>query len=339
MKKNKYKKLIFTNEKKLLGVTKRGDILKDYDFGDDKAVTSTYKIFHSTVWPKQHKTLESHCTSIELKTANTSKVGGLRSINNTVKKSIQTTIQRTLTYKEGTLSSIQDTIQSLPSPIVKMSSKNLVNLISVHRAIEKQKTKAEKDAQIIRNARLKEEMLREEKKEERDNIFESFFQEAKQKAFIRDFLKSKDTRVFKEGFKDDGFYRSKENLINFKNDCLLVPSIRNHMVNQFKTLEEKMNILTLPNSIDMNTQLNLNLLKRKCQKTKDDKKLTEEINSKKDIVDLKIEEVYRRIYGAVPKLVNIDTYDYNDYLLYKYDRYNEVNFASSKIKDIVLNLS
>jgi hypothetical protein len=203
--------------------------------------------------------------------------------------------------------------------------------------MEQHQKKLERDVLLIKNARLKEELRREEKKEEVDKIYENMFQEAKQRGFIRDFLKTKDSRVIRESLLDD-FYKKKENLINFKIDSKIVPNIRNHMISKFKNVEEKMKVLTLPNSIDVNTQLYLNIMKRKCQKMKDDQILNEELNSKKDIVDLKIEDVYRRIYGNAPKLVNIDTYDYNDYLLYKYDRYDKVGFASQQIKEIILNV-
>jgi hypothetical protein len=264
---------------------------------------------------------------------------GIKSTNESIKKTLATTsyIQRTLTINEPTISSYQDTIQNLntiSTNKIKRSTTSLTGYIAVQKAIDENHQKNERNYKLIRQARIKETMLREERRERYDNIHEAAFQEAKQRGFIRDFLKTKDSRIIREGLLDE-FYNKKENYINFKSDCLLVPNIRNHMVNRCKNFDERIQLLTNPNSIDLNTQLYLNLLKRKCQKAKDDKIKTEEKNSKKDIIDLKIEDVYRRIYGHVPKLVNIDTYDYNDYLLYKYDRYDKVGFASKEIKDII----
>jgi hypothetical protein len=236
--------------------------------------------------------------------------------------------------KEGTITSEDSKVS--PRARLNLSNSNLNHMLKVQKAMDRQHRKSLRDANIINIAKLKEEALREERNEEGDKIYEVAYEENKQKGFIKDFLKKKDTQIIKDGLVDK-FYQVKENFVNFKTDCLLYPHLRNHF-SKNQSVDDRMSVLCQPNSIDTNTQIHLNLLKMKYQKTKDENKfIVEKVNTKKDLIDAKIEDVYKKIYGNVTKLVNIDTYDYNDYLNYKYDRYEKVNFADDVVKCIVLN--
>jgi hypothetical protein len=253
-------------------------------------------------------------------------------------KTQKSRLQRTQSTGADTHTSSQDTfIQSFRTPQkVAISATRLDRLINIRKAIDDQHKKSQRTAELLKVAKMREDMKLQDLNEGIDKVTESQFHEAKQKSFIRDFLKMKENRIA-SGLADD-FYKSRENFINFKSECLLVPNIRNNIITKFKNKEEKLKLLTQHNSIDFNSQLYLNLLKRKCQKAKDDRVLVEEANSKKDIVDLKIEDVYRRMYGNGSRLVDIDPYDYHDYLLYKYDRYEKVGFASNRIKNVISSI-
>jgi hypothetical protein len=248
-------------------------------------------------------------------------------------------VQHTRT-QDGTINSEADNSKASPRGGRKLniSLHNLSQTIKINKAIDSHRKKQQRDSVIVKQAKQKEELLKEEKNEECDKVYEEAYEEYKERGFIRDFLRSRDHRIIKEGISSDKFYQKKENYINFKSDCLIFPYIRNHFIfSQKKRIDDRIALLTTPNTIDTNTQVYLNLLKRKCQKNKDERVFSIEKYNKKDLIDAKIEDVYKKIYGNIPKLVNIDTYDYNDYLNYKYDRYEKVYFAENDVKTLVLN--
>jgi hypothetical protein len=219
----------------------------------------------------------------------------------------------------------------LSSPRVKQS-------IRIQKAIITQRKKNEYDHNLIKTAKQKVIMEMEERREQVDKVSQEAYEEYKQRGFIRDFLKSKDYLLIREGL-NEPFYKKRENLINFKADSMVIPNIRNHMMTENRPLDERIRTLLNINSIDIQTQIYLNVMKRKCQRDKDEKRLSIERITKKDVIDAKVEDVFRKVYGNIVKLENIDTYDYNDYLLFKYDRYDKVDFAREDVKGIVLKLS
>jgi hypothetical protein len=323
MQKNKFKQTIYKNETRAK-TAKRNDILKNYEIGKPKrsyiSIQTNRHTLSSLLQISPRDTIETDSPKEKS-----------RNIVIRGKKSFQSAIQYTQT-KEGTLTTMDSKIS--PRNGLNVSNTNLSHMLKIQKVIDKQQRKSIRDASLIKTAKLKEELLKEERNEEKDKVHENVFKLNKQRDFIKDFLKTKDSQLIKEGLLDK-FYQVKENFVNFKNDCLIYPHIRNNFtVNE--SSDKQMLQLTSPNSIDTNTQLYLNLLKMKYQKIKDNNKIAQTYN-KRDVIDEKIEDVYKKIYGNISKLVNIDTYDYNDYFNYKYDRYEKVYFSNKDVKTIVLN--
>jgi hypothetical protein len=171
-----------------------------------------------------------------------------------------------------------------------------------------------------------------EEEEKMDRIHTEALVEDKERKFIRNFLQSKEGKVNIKS--RDSFYSIIENNINFSVDSKIVPSIKNILVKDRPNMEDMVNYIVDPNCIDMTYQRYLNLLKRQYQREKDDQLNEFNNRMKRDILDIKIDLLYRKLYGN-KKVENIEKYDYNEYLSYKYDRYDRVDVADEFTKIVI----
>ena len=91
------------------------------------------------------------------------------------------------------------------------------------------------------------------------------------------------------------------------------------------------------NSIDPTTQLYLNVLKRRFQKDKDNREMEYIKMKKRDIIDKKIDELYKKLFGnAINDIIEIK--DYHDYLSLKYDKYMNVQLANNEIRKEIMEI-
>jgi hypothetical protein len=216
-----------------------------------------------------------------------------------------------------------------------LASNKSLQAIKINSLIQRQKTQKIKDKVLVENYIISEQMKKIEEEEKMDRIHTEALVEDKERKFIRDFLRSKEGKVNINH--SDSFYSVIENNINFSVDSKIVPSMKNILVNDRQNIDDMVNYIVDPNCIDVTYQKYLNLLKRQYQKEKDEQLNEYRKRMKRDILDIKIDLLYKKLYGN-KKVENIEKYDYNEYLFYKYDRYARIDVADEFVKNVIKNV-
>lgn len=161
--------------------------------------------------------------------------------------------------------------------------------------------------------------------------------EEKQKQFIREFLKSKNNKLNQEKIENTLTNYKYENKINYLSDVFIVPNIKNHIFTLKQENDDKLKFLNYQNAIDPHTRTYLNSLKRKFQEEKDYK----EIYSKptpNDKIEEKINQTFRKFYNETNEKIDyFQNYEFNDYLKYKYEKYNSVKLVDDSTKEIIFS--
>lgn len=189
--------------------------------------------------------------------------------------------------------------------------------------------------------------------EEKDIIITDDLKTYKLKQAIKKFLSGKDNKLNYENNKD-GFFLKAENRINFREDVLLVPSIKNNLFskaeNDYKSgskrrytkgyMKEMKEYLNNINSIDRGLNMNISDLKRKYQTEKD--YLTYEymtIFKNQSIIDkikLKHQEFCEDVNSKFGN-INNDT-EMHDFFRLKYKKYEKTSFATERVKAKILKI-
>jgi hypothetical protein len=209
--------------------------------------------------------------------------------------------------------------------------------------IEKVEKEEKRNLKIIEKSRQLRYNNKEEFIERQDSVIWENLEEAKQKKFIKEFLKSKN---FNDEINNDAFYHKYENKVNYLSDIYQVPNISNHIFtmpnkNSHTSTHERMNLLKYSNALDKGTTMYLNTLKRKYQKEKD--VLTEafrrEYKAEDNQFDTKIQDSYKQFYDFTKeKLDNINNYEYNDYFNYKYEQYDGVSISDNRERNTIFSI-
>ncbi len=182
-------------------------------------------------------------------------------------------------------------------------------------------------------------IVKEEIKEKRDEITFEDLERETQKAFIRNFLKSKHNKLNQNFEIRDGNFNKYENKINYMSDIFWVPNIKNKIYSNSeintRDIHDKMDYLKLNESIEKPVQQYINTLKIKYQQEKD---YIENIcrNDNEKALDNNYSRQIMALYkSANDDIKNFINAEHSDYIIFKYDRYNKVDFASQREKDVI----
>lgn len=177
-------------------------------------------------------------------------------------------------------------------------------------------------------------LLSEEINEKKDEAHFGELSVENQKYFIRKFLRSKDNKLNQNNEILDGVFDKFETRVNFLSDIFIVPHIKNKIFanseSNKKELHEKMEYLKLNDSIEKPVQLYINSLKRKFQQEKDQ---MEEMCKQDKLkgIDNNFSNAFIKFYQkSNEEIKNLLNAEHSDYLNFKYDRYNNVDFASGR---------